>query len=500
MKKTLNINLAGYPFTIDEDAYNLLKDYLDTIRYAYHTSEDTEDLAADIESRFAEILIEKENGGVRIVSVEEISNVISRIGKPSEFIEIDESDIHPEVAENQEQSQRNEAENFSETGGATPPPYESDRHDRNNERPRNEGRNSSNQGNEFYPHNNPLRKKLFRDPQNSLLGGVCSGLAIYLNLDITIVRLITVALFFLSASVVAVVYIVLWLVVPAANTPFQRMQMMGEDPTVENIGRKVTEDYYNFDARNYNNAPQRSGFWKFVYNCCNILVKCLVILVLCFAIPIILALIVMVIACIVALCFPGEITPDAPFLGGFYRPTGSGAYIFHLLMAVIGVIITISIPCWLFYQKKFKSRDINTHLSNRRSLLVLWIAGIALAAVFIPKTAKDAEKERNNYDIDRILEKWDIDPDDIDFDDEDIQELSVDRNGIRAVYKDGTIRTITRDGITIERKESVETPLLPVSPESSESPVSSDETKVAETDTLSIKESLKITVDSLSAN
>ena len=48
MKKTLNINLAGYPFTIDEDAYNLLKDYLDTIRYAFETNDDTAELAADI--------------------------------------------------------------------------------------------------------------------------------------------------------------------------------------------------------------------------------------------------------------------------------------------------------------------------------------------------------------------------------------------------------------------------------------------------------------------
>ena len=92
MKKTFNINLAGYPFIIDDDAYNMLKDYLDTIRYAFDSSEDTGELAADIESRIAEILIEKNNGTHKIITLDDVSKVLERIGKPSDFIEIKEID------------------------------------------------------------------------------------------------------------------------------------------------------------------------------------------------------------------------------------------------------------------------------------------------------------------------------------------------------------------------------------------------------------------------
>lgn len=422
MKKTLNINLGGYPFTIDEDAYNLLKDYLDTIRYAFDTTEDTEDLASDIEARIAEILIEKENGGVRIISLDEISKVIERIGEPSQFI--DPRDMCPNTDEVIIEETKDQQFKNAET--INPPPYNPD-----------------------HPQQ-PLRKKLFRDPQNSMLGGVCSGLAIYLNLDPTIVRLITVALFFLSASAVAIAYIILWIVVPEARTPWQKMQMRGEDTTVENIGRNITENYREDAAENHSGNNQRTGFFKFIYNCCSIFVKFLIILGLFIAIPVVLALVLVLVACIVALCTGFA---DGNIYSQFFGIAGYGKMIFHLLLAVLGAIITIGIPLWLFFTRRRRKYDISTTLNNRRSLVLIWLAGIALVSVFTPKTARDIQQlDAVKYHLDiSFLEKKKKVMKDLDLKESDIEHMTVDESGI--TFKDNKGRTIIIDksGISIQQ-------------------------------------------------
>ena len=76
-----------------------------------------------------------------------------------------------------------------------------------------------------------------------MIGGVCSGIAWYLNCDPTWVRLAAVLLTIASLSAGLVLYIILWIVLPEPRTPLERMQMMGEQPTVENIGKTVTDNF-----------------------------------------------------------------------------------------------------------------------------------------------------------------------------------------------------------------------------------------------------------------
>lgn len=424
MKKTININLAGYPFIIDEDAYNLLKDYLDTIRFAFKTSEDTEDLASDIENRIAEILIEKEHGGVRIVSAEEISSVIARIGKPSEFMEtteeISEND-DPERVKEEIHTEEIEVEEVK----PTPPPYESKTR--------------------FA---NPLRKKLYRDPQNSMIGGVCAGLAYYLNVDVTIIRLLTVVLFFLSASTVAIVYIVLWIVVPAANTPFQRMQMKGEDPTVENIGRKVTENY----RENSEDVSQDGTFSSFLNTCFSIFVKCLIVLGLIVAIPLLIAFGIGLMGCVAAVMVIGFAYLGGASVGpnGMFDSPQECLMVFFILLAVIGGLLTLGIPLWLLLRKLWKKKDGGTNPSNRNALLIAWLCGIALLSVFTVKAVrKGVELERLEQEESVELA---VDPE------EDISEdktINIGPSGVTIKKKDKTI-VINNGGVEVEVKEEVE--------------------------------------------
>lgn len=370
MKKTFNINLAGLPFIIDEDAYKLLNDYLDTIRFAFKSADDTEELADDIEARIAEILYETDPDGIKIITLEEVSRVISRIGQPEEIIEIDESSLYDGM--NKEDMPGNE-EKFS-----TPPPI--------NPQPK-QSRNPF------------VRKKLFRDSQSGMLGGVCAGIAYYFNIDPTIVRLITVLLVFLSASTVIIVYIILWIVVPDAVTPYQRMQMKGTDPTVENIGKSVTEDFNDAEnLRNASGAPTRpSGFLNSFFD---ITLKCLIILGLIITCPLLLALSIGLVGCMIAAFVIGT------FIFGGVDGNGYGVFdfdeegrmIFFILLAVIGGIITIGIPLWLLIRMLLKKNDLHQNSNYRKILLIVWLSGLVLTSIF---TAKAIKASKNYNDIKR---------------------------------------------------------------------------------------------------
>lgn len=425
MKQTLNINLAGYPFIIDEDAYKLLKDYLDTIRYAFETTEDTEDLATDIESRIAELLIEKENGNVRIMTLEEVSKVIERIGKPSEFIEIKEQE------NNSRQDSLNEEIEIEEKK-ITPPPY-----------------NSPNQNSR-----NPFaRKKIFRDPQNALLGGVCAGLAAYMHIDVTVIRIITVLLFFLSASTVAIAYIILWIVVPEANTPLQRMQMTGEDPTVENIGKTVTENFQG-DENQKSDDNNKSGTRKFITNVFSIFVKCIVILCFIIGFPVLLAILLVLLACIIAFFAAGGALIGGGIFGdsvNFSAP-GGGVLAFYLLLASIGAIITLGIPFWLLIKVFFKKNSGNISSNNRRSIVIIWLIGIALTVVFTVKSVRKAKylnTDNWNFNFEKFEELKNIES-------KDIENINLDKDNVTITTTDGQKYIISKGKVIMEARETLE--------------------------------------------
>ena len=420
MKKTLNINLAGYPFTIDEDAYNLLKDYLDTIRYAFHTNDDTEDLAVDIESRIAELLIENEAGGVKIVSKQEVTKVIERIGKPSDFIEITEEDAS-ETSSDISSDESEQKISVEET--ITPPPYQPNKQSRN-------------------PF---VRKRIFRDPQNSMLGGVCAGIANYLHIDVTVVRLITVLLFFLSASTVAIIYIILWIVVPEANTPFQRMQMMGEDPTVENIGKSVTENYQDKEKVPFQN-DKKSGFASFLSSALSIFVKCLIFFGLFIAILLLIAFGAAFLGCAIAIFVIGI----GLVSGGMFDSFAEGLMVLYILLAVIGGTITLGIPAWLFLKKFWKKKESASNPSNQRALLIAWFCGMALVAIFSVKAVKQAHK------VDKLGISWEKLEEINNIDGNDIDDIKITRDGIIIKTTNGTKYEISKGMVISEGKDNTD--------------------------------------------
>jgi phage shock protein PspC (stress-responsive transcriptional regulator) len=169
MDKTIKINLGGSLFQIDEDAYRILRDYLQAIDVRFRHVEGGAETIEDIESRIAEIF-QSQKGLAGVISKENVEAMISVIGKPEDFdTDLEESEI---------------------------PPY------------------------------SYQRKKMYRNPDDTIIGGVCSGMGVYMNTDPVWIRLIFI-LFALFFGVGFFVYIALWIALPSARTDTQKREMYG---------------------------------------------------------------------------------------------------------------------------------------------------------------------------------------------------------------------------------------------------------------------------------
>ncbi len=193
MKKTVTINISGSMFYIDEDAYTLLRAYLDKIESTFRNQESGDEIISDIESRVAEIFNERIDRETGVVTLEMVETVISTMGEPEQFEE-----------------------------GAT-----------------DEKKSSSSSSLTYIKPN----RRFYRDIDNRILGGVCSGIAAYFGIDVTLVRVLTAILTIVTSGTVGLIYIILWIALPPARTTAQKLQMRGERITIENIERSIRDEY-----------------------------------------------------------------------------------------------------------------------------------------------------------------------------------------------------------------------------------------------------------------
>ena len=210
MKKVVNVSVGGRSFSLDEDAYARLTAYFDHFkaRLDRDTQSAKEEVMTDLENRIAE-LFDQGTGGAsyRVVNLALVTKVVEQLGMP-------DGSKEPETGVNgQEQSRRNGADDedeYPKSGSGVDFTY-------------NGAQGTS-------------RRRLFRDLDNKTIGGVCAGLAAFLNVDITIVRIVSLLTLLLWGTGF-LVYLVLWIVVPIAKTPADKCMMRGLEPTAENMAR-----------------------------------------------------------------------------------------------------------------------------------------------------------------------------------------------------------------------------------------------------------------------
>lgn len=354
MKKTYNINISGKVFTIDEDAYNLLSDYLDTLEHAFSDNEEeAKELAEDIEYRISELLTERLTASHQsVVTISHIEEIISRIGRPEEILEMENEYETSGSAGRERQEEEIDVEinlGNAREQGVNPPPVP------------------------------PVRKRLFRDPNNKIIGGVCGGIGAYFNIDPTWIRLCFVLLFFFTYSSVLLIYILLWIIVPDATTPLERMQMTGEAPTFENIGKNVTSFFKNEPKTESSDKP--NGWKKFfdgVTNVCGIFAKIIIILISIIAFPVVLILALALLCVVIALIIYATSSLTIPNLPFEHSDTIWG------LLCAIGFIIVIGIPLTMLVINFIRNSQSKTApISNgwKTSLVITWIIGLILAGV-----------------------------------------------------------------------------------------------------------------------
>ena len=211
MKKTFTINISGSVFHIDEDAYEKLQKYLHMLNRHFGAAIEGQEILQDIEARIAELFLEKTNNKVDVITSEMVDEVIVRMGKPEDFMEAAEDEASGKAPE--------------DTSGQ-----------------------ASDQ---------KMRRRLYRDGDNRVLGGVCSGMGAYFNIDLVIMRLIFALSFFLIGPFNLLLYLILWIAVPKAKTTAQRLEMRGKEATVSNIEKSIREEM-NEVGESYNkfmNAP-----------------------------------------------------------------------------------------------------------------------------------------------------------------------------------------------------------------------------------------------------
>jgi len=189
MNKTVTVNIGGRVFNIEESAYQKLNKYIETIRSYFEGSEGVDEIISDIELRIAELFMDGISDQKQVITVADVDNVVSVMGKPEDYVDNDGEEF--------------QAGSRTETG-----------------------------------------KRVFRDPDNRVFFGVCGGISAYFGWDPIVLRALFIIVTLLFGSGV-LIYLILALIIPKAKTTAEKLQMRGEPVTVENISKKVNESVHS---------------------------------------------------------------------------------------------------------------------------------------------------------------------------------------------------------------------------------------------------------------
>lgn len=345
MKKTLTVNLGGTVFNIDEDAYRLLDKYLSNLKYHFKKEKGADEIVKDFELRISELFMEKINAGYQVITIEDVEQVIERVGKPEDLSE--------------------EKEEQPESNGTSERVYRESIH-----------------------------RKLYRDPDNKILGGVAGGLAAYMGWDATIIRIVMLLLLVLPFIhfPIVLIYLIGWLVIPMAHTASEKLAMRGEKITVENIGKTVTDGFERMSSE-VNDFIKSDKPRTVLQKIGDALVMVAGLVIKLFLI--ILAIVFSPVLFVLAICF------FAFVIAAIGLAIGGGAYLYSLLPAdyvmvgsspmitsVFGIFMTLligiplialvySVLCQLFTSWKQMSSGL------KWTLFALWIVSFIVCLVLV---------------------------------------------------------------------------------------------------------------------
>lgn len=365
MKRNITINIFGTLYHIDEDAYELLQKYNDNMRRYYGSREGGDEIADDVEHRVAELMSELQSQGVLAITIDHVKEIIDRIGDPQAMDEGDASDSIP----------------HSDTGADNPSgAYTA---------------TSSQEGSQDGTGSpDPGTRKLFRDPEDKILGGVMSGISHYLGIkDPLLPRVLMVLLAVISFSTFAIIYLLAWVLIPEAITPEDRLRMYGKPVSAKSINEEMMRGLNS--ANQFVNDPRHrdtargcfSAIAKFVMFCFGgflLFILCIVLF----------ALLASVFGLATAGIFGGLEIVNLPFdLNSSMVPKGL------LIATIVSALLMVGIPLFALTRLMFKSRD-GSHMPSiaKVLLILLWLASVGVFVGCVVKTATIVGKQYEQYE------------------------------------------------------------------------------------------------------
>lgn len=341
MKKTVTVNLDKTIFNIDDDAYEILDAYLKSLNDHFAHEEGGQEILNDIESRIAELFKERLGYGMQVITRQEVNEVIAIMGRPDEI----ENPL--------------EGETSDETTG-----------EKNSGTDSNSDSDTTRNADTATESATPRRRRLYRDPDNRILGGVASGIAYYIGIDVVLVRVILVLLLPLWASSIWI-YLLLWICVPEARTTAQKLEMRGETPTVDNIRRAVEEEHGNStptgSALSHTLGEIVRGIFKVFFIGIGALI----------ALSIIGALVTCIVS-LLSLLFLGSTAVVTPFISIFPGHIDVINGHWELILFTVSLLLTFGIPLYailrLVLGSIFHWKSQSTALNI--FLLVLWLLSL----------------------------------------------------------------------------------------------------------------------------
>lgn len=326
MNKTIIINISGTIFHIEEDAYDILRNYMSDVKRYFGDSSDSFEIVTDIENRVAELFTEiLTSKSSQVIVAADVEQVIGQMGRTKDF---------------------------DTEGSKTPNAAE--------EKP-------------------ASRRKLYRDTEDKVLGGVCSGLGYYFGADAVWIRVIFTVLLF-AGGFAFIAYIVLWIAMPAARTRAERLAMAGEKVNLETLRNSVQNELsevrerftkYGRDIRS-GAASSRLGdfieeFFSLAGGVFSIIGKIVLIAIGIVAIMAGAALLLGSLATFIAVL----VSPEHIWFNGpvFFDLSPS-----HMVLADVSVMLALSIPALLLIVVGIRLLVRRSIMNSvvARTLLLLW--------------------------------------------------------------------------------------------------------------------------------
>lgn len=337
MKKTVTINLNSVVFYIDEDAYNLLNEYLHNLNCLFSDKEGNDEIIEDIEARIEEILSKKICGRKEVITIRDVEEIIEQLGRPEEIEDDSDKKYTVEIKQAPTSS-------------------------------------------------NTSQRKLYRLPNDKIIGGVCSGIAAYLDVDATWVRLIAVGLSFITLSFMVAIYIILWIIVPEVKSATDMLAASGKEVTIDNVGKAVKDTLGKSSVKiddNKNSSSKRFADGLVVVF--GTIFKIVLMILAISLVPVLAGLTLGLVGIIIALVI--VLIGQGTALMGYasFMEWNNITEVTISLFCSIGVIFSIGIPLFVFVYLVLRNIMKVSELSKsiKYILLILWIIGLSLTGVTI---------------------------------------------------------------------------------------------------------------------